>query len=306
MERDAARFIYGTFQTVGSDNDNQRNKRKLQYHLNLLALTGQPFSMKVTFLGTNGWYDTLTGNTCSVLVQSAKYDIILDAGNGIAKADRYITQDTPVFLFISHLHLDHIAGLHTLVKFRFKKGLTIFGQPGITGALNRIICEPYTVPFSDLPYDVTVTELTESRHLVPFPVVCLPLVHPAPCFGYRLELDGKVITYCTDTGACDNAVVLAREADLLITECGLKPGASSPDWPHLNPEDAIRIAQKAHAQRLALMHFGAEVYRTLDDRREVQERFLPSYPGLIVTYDDMTIEILKKTIPVLRCFPSCV
>jgi len=26
--------------------------------------------MNVTFLGTNGWYDTLTGNTCSVLVQS--------------------------------------------------------------------------------------------------------------------------------------------------------------------------------------------------------------------------------------------
>jgi len=247
--------------------------------------------MKVTFLGTNGWYDTLTGNTCSALVQAADYDIILDAGNGIAKADRYITQDKPVCLFLSHLHLDHIAGLHTLVKFRFKEGLTIIGQPGIAAALNGIVCEPYTIPFPDLPYDVTITELAEGRHTLPFAVECLPLVHPVPCYGYRLETDGKVITYCTDTGVCENAITLARAADLLITECSLKPGETSPDWPHLNPEDAIRIAQKAHAQRLALMHFGAEVYRTLDDRRDVQERFLQSYPGLVVTFDDMSLEI---------------
>ena len=86
--------------------------------------------MKVTFLGTNGWYDTITGNTCSVLIQSENFDIILDAGNGIAKADRYITQEKPVYLFISHFHLDHITGLHTLVKFNFREGLNICGQPG--------------------------------------------------------------------------------------------------------------------------------------------------------------------------------
>ena len=247
--------------------------------------------MKVTFLGTNGWYDTVTGNTCSVLVQSADYDIIFDAGNGIAKADRYITQDKPVYLFISHFHLDHIAGLHTLAKFRFKESLTICGLPGITAALADIVREPYTIPFEDLPYAVTITELAEGRHTLPFAVECLPLVHSVPCFGYRLELDGKVCTYCTDTGVCDNAIALARDADLLITECALKPGETSPAWPHLNPEDAIFIAKKARAKRLALMHFGAEVYRTLDDRREVQKNFLPSFPGLVVTFDDMTLEI---------------
>ena len=80
-----------------------------------------PVSMKVTFLGTNGWYDTVTGNTCSVLIQSKEIDIILDAGNGIAKADHYITQDKPACLFISHFHIDHITGLHTLVKFKFPR-----------------------------------------------------------------------------------------------------------------------------------------------------------------------------------------
>ena len=120
---------------------------------------------------------------------------------------------------------------------------------------------------------------------------CLPLVHPAACFGFRLELDGKVITYCTDTGVCDNAITLARNADLLITECGLKPGDNSPDWPHLNPQDAIGIAKRANAKRLALMHFGAMVYKTLEERKAVQDQFELHCPGLIVATDDLTVDV---------------
>jgi len=247
--------------------------------------------MKVTFLGTNGWYDSRTGNTVSALIQSEEFDIILDAGNGIAKADQYITQDKPVYLFLSHMHIDHIAGLHTLCKFRFRKGLKIFTQEGTLRELESFVDEPYTVPFKELPFKNVVRELAAGTHKIPFTVTCLPLVHPAPCFGYRLELNGKVITYCTDTGVCDNAVILAKDADLLITECGLKPGEESPGWPHLNPEMAISIAKDAGAKRLALTHFGAEVYRTLDERRAVQERFAPECPGLVVAHDDLTITV---------------
>jgi ribonuclease BN (tRNA processing enzyme) len=247
--------------------------------------------MKVTFLGTNGWYDTPTGNTVCVLVQSEAFDIILDAGNGIAKADRYITQEKPVFLFLSHFHIDHIAGLHTLVKFRFKQGLTIFCQPGGARLLDTFVNEPFTVPLAKLPYPAKVIELKEGVHRVPFTVECRPLVHPDPCCGYRLEIDGKVIAYCTDTGACDNAVRLAKKADLLITECALKPGESSPDWPHLNPQDAIGIARKAGAKRLALVHFDAEVYPTLRDRKTIHDCFEMDSPGLVVATDGLTIDV---------------
>jgi ribonuclease BN (tRNA processing enzyme) len=209
--------------------------------------------MKVTFLGTNGWYDTLTGNTCSILIQSKEYDIILDAGNGLAKADQYITQEKPAYLFISHFHIDHIVGLHTLVKFKFSRGLVICGQVGTTGVLNTFVAEPFTVPFAQLPFPVR--------------------------------------TYCTDTGYCGNAVLLGRNSDLLITECGLKSGQESPGWPHLNPESAIQIAKEANSKRLALTHFGAEVYRSSDDRAEVQRQFEKEYPGLIVATDDLTIKI---------------
>lgn len=247
--------------------------------------------MKVTFLGTNGWYDTLTGNTCSVLVRSDEYDVIFDAGNGIVKADRYISQEKPVFLFISHYHLDHIIGLHALNKFRFRQPLRICGLNGIESVLRSVVREPFTVPFEQLPFPVLFIKLAEGRNNIPFWVECLPLVHPVPCFGFRLSLDDKIITFCTDTGICDNAIFLSRNADLLITECGLKPGEESPEWPHLNPENAIHIAREAHAKRLALIHFAAHTYTTLEERFEVQKRYEGECPGLLAATDDLTIDV---------------
>jgi ribonuclease BN (tRNA processing enzyme) len=247
--------------------------------------------MQVTFLGTNGWFDTRTGNTVSVLVRTRDYDIIFDAGNGIARADRYITQEKPVCLFLSHFHIDHITGLHTLVKFRLKQGLKIFCMTGGSALLHAFVSEPFTVPLEKLPYPACGIELEEGVHRIPFTLECRPLVHPVPCFGYRIEIDGRIIAFCTDTGVCDNAVTLARNADLLITECGLKPGESSPDWPHLNPQDAIGIAERAQAKRLALVHFGAEVYRTIEERKAIEQEFGNLSPGLIAATDDLTIEV---------------
>lgn len=249
------------------------------------------FHMQVTFLGTNGWFDTPAGNTVSVLVRTREYDIIFDAGNGIAKADRYITQERPVYLFLSHFHIDHIAGLHTLVKFRLKMGLQIFCMPGGADLIRTFAGEPFTVPLEKLPYAAHVSELEEGIHCLPFTVQCLPLVHPAPCYGYRVEIDNRVIAFCTDTGVCDNAITLARRADLLMTECGLKPGESSPEWPHLNPQDAIGIADRAGAKRLALLHFGAEVYRTPQERQALKGQFGHLSPGLIIATDDMTVDV---------------
>jgi len=75
--------------------------------------------MEIIFLGTNGWYDTKTGNTTCTLIETEDYFIILDAGNGLYKIDQYITSTSkrPIYLFLSHFHLDHIVGLHIMSKF---------------------------------------------------------------------------------------------------------------------------------------------------------------------------------------------
>jgi ribonuclease BN (tRNA processing enzyme) len=224
--------------------------------------------MKVIFLGTNGWYDTETGNTICTLIQTERCDIILDAGNGLHRADRHLDGGKPAFLFLSHFHVDHIEGLHILAKFRFREGLTLCGPAGSRAVLGTFLNAPFTIPLSSLPYRARILEMPEETAALPFFVEALPLRHSSLTLGYRFEIDGRTVAYCPDTGYCENAVTLARSADLLITECACKQGQSCESWPHLNPETAARIACEAGAKRLVLTHFDAGVYQSLPERKE--------------------------------------
>jgi len=246
--------------------------------------------VKITFLGTNGWYDTETGNTVCTLVETEKYYIILDAGNGIYKINQYISNRKPVYLFISHFHLDHIIGLHILNKFDFKR-LHIYGQEGTKEFVEKIINIPYTVPLSKLPFRVEINELSEGHHDIPFLIECRFLHHSSKCMGYRFELDGNIITYCPDTGVCKNAIELAKDADLLITECSFKSGQRNAEWPHLNPEDAALIAKEANAGKLVLLHFDANIYKTLQERKEAEEKAREIFNNAFAALDNMEIKI---------------
>ncbi len=295
--------------------------------------------IKVVFLGTNGWYDTDTGNTTCVLIETDDRYIVLDAGSGIYKLDRYIesfagvlADDTPgvmdsvsgettapickpIALFLSHFHLDHIAGFHTLNKFNFPQGISIYGQPGTIKNIEHIIDRPFTIPLKELCYPVEVHDLDEGEYVIPSFFLSTPttpspctssinksvdhlhvesrfLNHSSSCMGYRFILDGKIITYCPDTGYCRNAVELARDADLLIAECSWKTGQRSSEWPHLNPEDAVKIAVEAGAKRLALTHFDANLYRTLEERREIRKLIGDNFSDLIIATDDLMIDLV--------------
>jgi len=245
----------------------------------------------LTFLGTNGWYDTATGNTVCALIKTRRWDIVLDAGNGLYKLDRYCDGKKPVFILLSHFHIDHIAGLHTLVKFKFGKGLTICGQRGTRRVLARFMNRPFTVPLDRLPYPVRIVELPSEKDRLPFSVETLPLVHADPVLGFRLEADGKTVTYCTDTGYCPNALELARGADLLITECAHLPGETNPHWPHFNPETAARLAAEAGAKRLIMTHFSAERYHKPGLRVMALRLAKKAFPRTVAARDGLVFEV---------------
>ena len=248
--------------------------------------------MKITLLGTNGWFDTATGSTPCVLVQTSQHDIVFDAGYGFTKVDQLITGERPVYLLLSHVHLDHLIGLHTLPKSKFSAGLTIIGQPGTQQALNGLMTPVYSIPLSRLRYPVTVREVDIGDiEGLPFYLKALPLIHSGPCFGYRLVVDGKVITYCTDTGYCESAVELARGADLLMTECSQSPGTQPNNgWPHLGPEEAARIAVESGARCLVLIHFDPTHYPVLDDRIAAQTEARKIFTQTDSGRDGMTFE----------------
>ncbi|MFX1457501.1 MAG: MBL fold metallo-hydrolase [Promethearchaeota archaeon] len=247
--------------------------------------------MRIIFLGTNGWYSTKTGNTVCTLIETKTHYIILDAGDSFQKVDQYINKEKPIIILLSHLHLDHIIGLHALAKFHFKQELNLFGHKGTKKGITNIIKHPYSSPLSGLPLKFQITDLKEGNYNVGFPIKCKLLIHADPCLGYRMELENKVITYCTDTGVCENLYELAKDADLLITECSYKPGQEEWGWPHLKPEEAADVAVKSKVKKLILTHFDASTYSTLEERRDAEERARKIFENTSAASDDLELNI---------------
>jgi len=246
--------------------------------------------MKITFLGTNGWYDTETGNTTCILIETRKEFIILDAGNGIYKIDRHIQKKKPIYLFLSHLHLDHIIGLHTLVRFNFSQGISLYCPRGTRKHLTRIINRPYTVPFGRLKTKVKLHELNTAK--LPSPVTEIrKLKHPVTCYGFKFILEDKIVSYCPDTGLCDDLYRLARGADIFITECSAKPGEKDKKWPHLDAKQAARVAKASGISKLVLVHFNPHLYPTLDERKKAVIQAKKIFRNTFAAIDNMEIEI---------------
>jgi ribonuclease BN (tRNA processing enzyme) len=109
--------------------------------------------------------------------------------------------------------------------------------------------------------------------------------------GYRFLLEGKKIAYCPDTGYCENAVTLAKDADILISECSFLPGEHSAGWPHLNPQFAARIAVEAGAGRLALVHFDAAKYTSMELRKKAEKEAQKIFPNTFASEDDQVVEL---------------
>lgn len=249
-----------------------------------------PLSMEITFLGTNGWYCSETGETLCTLIETGKFQILLDAGNGIRKAEKLVKPDKPVYIFLSHYHLDHSVGLHTLELLRRAEKLTVFIQKGSRKILDTLSNHPFTLPYSEIGFPVEIREIGEGAHTKPFPFKCRPLVHADPVFGFRFELEGKVIAYCTDTGVCDNLKELAKGADILITECTNLPETRiKPSWPHMNPHLAAGLAKEVGAKQLVLTHFEAAEYRTLEQRKHAEKLARKTFPRTTAATDGLKI-----------------
>jgi len=247
--------------------------------------------MEIYFLGTNGWYDTNLGNTISVLLDTERAYIIFDAGNGLYKLDNYIKEEKkPIFLLLSHFHLDHIVGLHILNKFYFPQGINIYGPTGVRRFISAIINTPYSAPIKKLKTKVKIEEFSNSLKL-PVKICYRKVLHSTICYGYRLTAEGKNVAFCTDTGLCKNILFLAKKADILIAESSLLAGQENRKWPHLNPQLAALIAKKSKVGQLILVHFDASIYTKEDEIKNAERVAQKIFKNTKAARDGFTIKI---------------
>jgi ribonuclease BN (tRNA processing enzyme) len=125
------------------------------------------------------------------------------------------------------------------------------------------------VHLAEVPANVTFHDAeTEGWALGGANVLAMPILHPGPTVGYRIEDGGRVLTYLTDhepaLGA-DLATVgpewisghaLAHGADVLIHDCQYTEDEYEDHrgWGHSSTAHVATFAERAGAERLLLFH----------------------------------------------------
>ena len=272
--------------------------------------------MKVTFYGTRGSipvcepaFQEFGGNTTCVLLTGDDGRIaILDAGSGIRNLGRDLIasghrQDSTIFLALSHFHWDHIQGFPFFAPaYDSARHFTIsaFGRGTRPNDLASIFSgqmqrEYFPVALDQMGaafafHEPEGAEFTEGQTRV----TSYRHNHPGGAFTYRLERHGKVIAYCTDVehgdGIDPNIVAMARGADLLIHDAQYTPEElpHRRGWGHSSWEQAVAVAERAGAKRLALTHHDPDH----DDAflRGVEEKCRRRFPAAVLARERMEID----------------
>lgn len=266
-------------------------------------------SAKFTLLGTGGWIPTARRETTCAILSMPEALFIFDAGTGLARLleERFrpeLEDGREIHLFLSHYHLDHIAGLVYLPAMF--KGRTVHLHPpaqSITGddphaIISGIIRKPYNPQaLADLPLDLSIGPLEEGEHVIAGASVRVRRqIHADPSVAFRID---DLLVFATDTTDDPGTAEFACGARLLAHEAWIDGiEEENPATEHIAREAYVAHASarqvaaravEAGVERLALMHLnplrGAEYH----ERMLVAAQNI--FPGTVILEDGETIEL---------------
>jgi phosphoribosyl 1,2-cyclic phosphodiesterase len=240
-------------------------------------------TMKVTFYGTRGSFPVtgkefseFGGNTACVLITFENGRIaILDAGTGIRKLGndfgaRSIEQYDNIFIGLSHTHWDHIQGFPFFQPAYDPKRhftIAIYGKGRQLNSLETIFeaqmqRDYFPVPLDKMGATLTFWQPDLSCYTSPsgIHIISHGHNHPGGAYTYRITEGHKTLVYCTDIEhgeEIDTRIVsIARNADLLIHDAQYSSDElkEKKGWGHSSWQQAIEVAEKAGAKRLAFFH----------------------------------------------------
>lgn len=212
------------------------------------------------------------GNTACIEIRSQADTLIVDAGTGVRSlglcmGDRQRNAHLKLHFLLTHFHWDHVQGLPFFAPL-YEAGNEVAFYSGcraeeLRGILEGQMASPYfPVPFEFLPAKRDFVEMNRSGQPAASAIVHpFPLHHPQQATGFRIELNGSVITHASDFehGNAKLDCILqeyARGADVLICDAQYTPEEYErhKGWGHSTWLEAARIANQCDVGRLILFH----------------------------------------------------
>ena len=235
--------------------------------------------VKIIVLGNQAAFPKAGRHHVSFIVSDDEgTNLLLEMGPGTcSRFQEYVPLSSITAVLISHAHADHLLDLFTFAygvymynylqrgKYRPQVYLPSHGIRVVEAIAKDLNVEKYIESLSLAP----VAEEFNIRKLT---VKTQRTNHFIPTVAIRIEdVQGKSVTYTSDTGFTEELVDFAKNTDLLIAEATLRKDDESPQLKHLSGRLAGMLAKKSAAKRLLLAHLWYEYDESeiLDEAKQV-------------------------------------
>jgi len=245
--------------------------------------------MRVTLLGTGTPNVDPDRQQSALIVEIGDHKILVDAGRGVTSQlvrSGYSPAQIDTVL-ITHHHYDHISDLGEFLLSAWHNGretpTQVYGPPGtraiVSALFEQVFARDIAFALFTSPSTPDIRNLVVVEDVAPGLVVNNPQWRAYaefvdhgnslglsredfPCYGYRIEADGKVLAISGDTVACEGLDRLAQGADCLVQCCYLAeaeiatPAAQrSAQYIIASSKHAGEIAARNQVKKLVLTHF---------------------------------------------------
>ena len=242
--------------------------------------------VRIVMLGTGAALADPDRGHSGIAISAAGRHYLLDIGHGTTRqlVRANIDPSTVNHAFISHLHFDHIEDTAYFLIASWMSNRTVkpmlFGPPGTRAFVGHLL--EGGAFHVDIHARAQYKQRAETLEMIRpdvrefgpgmvfddgfFKLTADYVDHIAPeimhCFGFRIDIAGKVIAFSGDTAPCESMVRLAEGADLLIHECTFPEAAlefrkqtNIGTYAHTSPLELGKLAVRARVKSLVATHF---------------------------------------------------
>ena len=235
--------------------------------------------MKIKFWGVRGGIPTpefnkmrYGGNTSCVTVTADNGEmLILDAGTGLRLLGDELAKNElgQMTLLLSHLHWDHIQGIPFFKPlFNGNNKIRFVGAKRENCSLRDSLEKQqqgrfFPVEMKHMAAYQSFREVGEETFRIgTFKITTRDPNHPEGCLGFRIEADGKIFTYSTDTEHYPDhldpqVLALADHADFFCYDCNYTPEEYENGhigWGHSTWEVGTKLANAASVGKFIIFH----------------------------------------------------
>ena len=243
----------------------------------------------LTVWGCRGSYPLIEKNssygiqTSCFTLESENALYILDAGSGLRPflreyEGRSECGKKPVYVFLSHLHHDHVSGLYDCLSLAaVTEEIHIYWPAGGCGTLKAALDRLIGPPYWPLTLSQLCGEKTVFHELAPdmvftageLQIRTAAAPHPNGCLWYRLEGNGKpsasqdkrgfVYGLDGELGAqsVPSLLAFAQDASMAVLDAHFSPEELPlrSGWGHASYRECLQFAEQAGIECTLLSHF---------------------------------------------------